>query len=566
MRKKISNQPLNTALKPIPDSSSANTGKQQIVDDFTIKRAMPANGVISNEQKSGVDSPVDNKSMGDSVRGDGAITETLTASPTDEYVSAGGYVWLARYIKALPFYIDDTTRDFGDDLYERMELDPQVSSCIGVLKSGVLAQGIEISPVQDEEQEVPALGYSPGGQPRKRKIKATSTQAQEIADFCRWNMERLERSIHDVSYELLDALAYGNKVAEQVYEYADYNGKLMLCLKALKVKPRRSVSFVVDVYFNVLGIIGLIPGQGAPVIVESIIGEPGQVPNLLPRKKFIAYTNRGPNGDPRGQSDLRVAYNAWWSKMQTLAEYLKYISQFASPSLWGTTAEKSQTYTDPKTGQKVQPEDALLYVMQQFRNGSVGAFPHGVEINALEMEGQGAPFLEAIDLADRQITKSILYQTLATEEGVHQARAASETHQDILGLRILTIKATLAHCLKRDMLMPLLEYNFGIDAANKLCPNIELGKTEHQDFAQDASAIGTLTTSGFLHISQYPEIDRMLGLPPRDIEAQNAELAAEQQTLDPDLLRTDITQQTDKTVARNQAKKTAGRIGSQVDQ
>lgn len=542
--RKGTKQPLDASLKPPSDIEST----------ITIKRPIPANGVKSDEVKSG-----------EIIRGDGAVSQQLSARPTDEYVSAGGYVWLARYIKALPFYIDDTTRDFGDDLYERMMLDPQISSCMNVLKSAVLAEGIELTQIEDEDQEVPTLGGPTAG---KRTIKAASDQSKEIADFCRRNLDNLARPLAEVAWELLDALAVGNKIGEMVYRIAQGGqdaGKL--CLGAIKIKPRRSYSFVVDVYFNVLGIIGLIPGQGAPVIVESIIGEPGQIPNLLPRQKFVVYTNRGEVGDPRGQSDLRPAYNAWWTKMQTWGEYMKYIAQFASPSLWAETAPNAQTYTDPVSGLVQQPEQVLLATLMSLRNGSVVAVPNGAKITPIEMRGEGAPFLQSIDLSDRQITKAILYQTLATEEGQHMARAASETHQDILGLRIRTIKRTLAEVIRRDVLKPLVEYNYGKDAAAELTPTVSLGQTEHQDFAEDAKAVAALVTSGFMHRTQFPETDTMLSLPARDVEAQNAEIEAEEKMIqESGQLAADTAQQTDKTLARQQGKKTAGRVAAEVDQ
>jgi hypothetical protein len=446
-----------------------------------------------------------------------------------------------------------------------MGLDPQISSCVNLLKSAVLAQGIEVVAIKDEDQEVAALGTPINGKSPTRKVKGTSKKAQEIADFCKWNLDRMPRPIHSIVWEMLDSICVGNRLAEQVYDYSTWNNSTKLCLAAIKPKPRRSVSFVVDVYYNVLGIIGLIPGQGAPVLVESIIGEPGQIPNLLPRKKFVVFTNRGESGDPRGQSDLRPAYNSWWMKMQTLGEYLKYIAQFAGPSLWATAPEGASTYVDPITGAVLQPEQVMLTNLLQLRNGSVSCFPYGSEVHALDMKGTGEPFLACIDLCDRQATKSILYQTLATEEGVHQARAASETHQDILGLRVLTIKRNTADIIKRDILKPLVEYNYGLDAAENLTPDVSLGETEQQDQSDVMKAIATLVTAGFMHTSQFAETDRMIGLPERDVEAQNAEIAAEKAALDPALLATDTGQQTDKLLAKQQGKKVVGRLGSEVD-
>jgi hypothetical protein len=538
--RKGTRQPLDASLKPPSD----------ITNVVRLKRALPANERPTNEAKSG-----------EMVRGDGVVSQTLSAKPTDEYVSAGGYVWLARFIKALPFYIDDTTRDFGDDLYERMMLDPQINASINVLKSAVLASGISVQPALDEEGDGSAFGSESS---RRRR---PSSLASEIADFCKRNLDNLARPLHDVLYEMLDALALGNKAAEQVY-YIPESGPDAgrLCLRALKIKPRRSLSFVVDVYFNVIGIIGLIPGQGAPVIVETIIGEPSQVPNLLPRAKFAVFTNRAVDGDPRGTSLIRPAYSVWWLKMQVWAEYLKYLTQFAGPSLIGYTAQNAQTYVDPVSGQTQNPEQVMLATLVQFRNGTAAVFPFGAKVEPLKMEGDGKAFLEAIDLFDRQITKAILYQTLATEEGEHMARAAGETHQDILGLQIRAIKASLIAMLVNDVLRPLVRYNFGDDAAQSMTPTVSLGETEHQDFASDAGAVALLNRAGFLHVSQYAGIDQMLGLPERDLAAQAAQIRSEERAIGAGgELAQAVSEQTDRQLARERGEQVVGRLGVGVN-
>ena len=56
-------------------------------------------------------------------------------------------------VRGLPPYIDDLTRDFGDDLYSRMLVDGQVAACITILKAAILEDGIHLSPAIDEETD-----------------------------------------------------------------------------------------------------------------------------------------------------------------------------------------------------------------------------------------------------------------------------------------------------------------------------------------------------------------------------------------------------------------------------
>jgi len=448
--------------------------------------------------------------------------------PRREYVAGGSLYWTQDVYRSLPFYIDDLTADFGDDLYERMLLDPQVAKCINHLKLAALAQGIHLAPAVDEED------------PRYEL-------AAEITGFCRRNLAGLEIAFDPARtavplywqlWDLLDAIALGNKIAEQVY-YTPQRGPDAgkLCLKALKVKPRRAVALVVDAFLNVIGVLGLIPGQGATALTMTVLGEPDYVPNLLPRSKFAVFSFRPKDGDPRGTSLLRPAYNPWWLKQQTYPEFLKYLATFGTPSVWGETAPDAQesVATDAETGEVlydelgnpryVRPEEAMLAGLIGFRNGSAMAVRHGSTIHVVEAQGNGEAFLNAFALYNREISTGVLNQTLATEEAQHQARASSETHQDVLDMMVGHVKGATATVIRADVLLHLVEYNFGPDAL-ELVPKVMLEKTEPQDFAPNATAVAGLEKSGYLHPSQYRELDAKLGLPARSDEAIEEALEA----------------------------------------
>lgn len=465
-----------------------------------------------------------------------------------EYVAGGGYPFLARYIRSLPHWIDDTTRDFGDDLYERMLMDPQAGSAIRLLKEETLANGVRLEPATQYEQAEWALDepditvdlpfrdragrFRPttpeeeDQEAQNKKLKDEAELAEEIADFCEDNLLNLDRPFVEVLYEMLDAVALGNKVAEQVYKVEkDSEGVPRLHLKALKVKPRRSVAFVVDAFMNVIGVLGLIPGQAYPVLSGGIVAagmDPSQVPNLLPREKFAIFTWGSHGGDPRGTSLLRPVYNPWWLKMQIWGEYAKYLVKFAGPSLIGYTAPGSQPV--PPTDSLgnaipgmplIMPEQAMLNALLNFTNGTAVVFPSGARVEPVNMQGDGSAYRNAIALFDQQITKGILCQTLATEEGRNMARAAAETHQDVLDIVVLHIKALLAAMIYKDILFPLVKYNWGEDVARRLTPRVHLAQIERHNWASNAAAVAALTTSRYLDPSQYPEMDARLGLPRR---------------------------------------------------
>lgn len=440
---------------------------------------------------------------------------TTTVDPRKEYVSGGGYGWLENYRRTLPHYIDDLTRDFGPDLYERMMLDAEVSSAASVVKLAILAQGVKL--VNPKAQDDPQ--YQAG---------------QDMVEFVQRNFDRLDHPFEETLYELLDAMCIGVKIAEKVYELSvegEDKGRLML--ERIKIKSRKTVAILVDQYTNIKGVVGLKPGM-----MNTLGQADGMLINgakisdqikILPREKFIIFSYRPKDGDPRGTSILRPAYNAWWLKTQVWPEYLKYLAQFAGPSLLGFTPEGAENNVlsdqfgnpildEAGESQQATPEQLMLTNLLAFHNGTAAVFPYGAVVQPLEMQGNGEAFRLALDALNQEITKAILYQTLATGEGQFMARAASETHQDVLDLIIRYGKLSLAHIIETDIVRDLIRYNFGEEQARTLAPQVVLPNTEIQDFAQNAAAIGTLMSVDYLADDQMAETDAKLGLKVRDMD------------------------------------------------
>jgi hypothetical protein len=470
-----------------------------------------------------------------SVTGEGLMSKTIEADPRKEYVASGGYLWLNHYLRSLPWYIDDIQRDFGNDIYERMLFDPAVWAAFQTLKSAILREGIQILPVEDlKDPAAPATASLTGKAPRQ-----SSPIAHEIAEFCRRNIAGMARmrSLDSLCYEILDGAAFGNKVGEMILDDAMVDpatGRIVQMLKTIKTKPRTSTAFVVDAYANVVGLLGLIPGQGYPVIVQGLMGKPGDVPNMLPREKFCIFVWQPTNEDPRGNSCLRSAYTPWWFKQQNLGERLKFSVRLATASLAGFTAPDAlpvpqvDAAGNPVIGVDGNPvvvsaQQNMQNALLGLQNGTVGAFPHGAEIEMLESKSEGQVFKIIGDDCDRDINKAILLQTLASGEAQHQARASSETHQDILELPIQYGKKALANMIAWDICRFIITQNYGEEYL-AYCPIVALGDIESHNFAEMAKPLASLGYS--LDVSQFEGIDRELGMPERAQGWQERQQAA----------------------------------------
>lgn len=586
---------------------------------------------------------------------------TTKADPMREYVSGGGWSWYNNAVRTLPWSIDDVTGDLGDDLYEQMLKDPQILSCVNVLKTAILASGVSFVPYQAKSTDpVPPL-------------------AQEMTDFIQRVWDDLETPGDEVLWNMLDSLAFGNKVAELVYIVAyrsnqvevevddtlegddaaqeelddrqeqeraasgrpgpkdleqgatdkvkrpiaalpqptrqaarqgaggaevfgafrylaervfmalnptakpsdmpDPNGgesaatpapasgqmaepdndtdptseqeappqpvevtqkqmvtvsRPYLELRRIKVKERRSTAFIVDPYMNVIGILGLLPGQFNAVMSGSMFVNPTDMPpNVLPRSKFCVMSFRPQNADPRGTSILRAAYNAWWLKRQTWPEYLKYLAQFAAPSVVGFTAPDEEYTTDvddqgiPIDGATITSEQAMLNALMRLKGGSAAVFKNGAEVQPLQMMGDGKAFRDAIELFNTEMTIAILHQKLATMDSTHDSRAAAEVHQDTLQTIIRQGRNAVIRMIRNDIIIPLIRFNFGEEAL-AWAPQATLGVADQVDFVGLANAVAALMKAGYLDPSQMQEIDIKLGLAPRPQASVDQQVAAKQ--------------------------------------
>jgi hypothetical protein len=439
--------------------------------------------------------------------------------------------------RALPHPIDDLSIDYGTDIYEEMLLDPQVAANVAILKASILEDGVNLAPaIEDQDDDRYEL-------------------AVQIRDVARRMFARMTTPLDDVLWNMLDATWAGNKVAEQVFELqrvevgsADSpEKKELLQLKALKPKPRQAVVFVVDAFMNVLGFLGAVPGTLTPPAIGAVL-EPNS-PQILPRDKFAVLSWHPVDGDPRGTSVLRPAYKPWWRKQQLEPEYLRYLTQFASPSVWATPPPDEEGVSDEPTDSIGNPVDAngnpvdsddvdglpdeelskydeLLALLLALKNSSAMVVPPGTEVHFVELQGDGLPFIRSFDQCDAQITKAILTQSLATEEGQHQSRAASQVHQDVLDTLVRQGKRALVRMLSEDILRPWVARNFGDDAGESLVPIPTLGTTESQDQPTLMTAVAGLMRANYFHPSQLPHVDELLGLPVRDLTQAAETLAA----------------------------------------
>ena len=330
----------------------------------------------------------------------------LRASLLEQYVSAASNSHTANTLETLSRSFDDLTDSFGNQIYEEMMLDPQIESDINTLRTFALRGGVTIIPAElpeslkparqaEDDQAVDSVDVDQKAMAEEILSPSTTSEqdlAQEIADFCQANIDDLETPLADVLWDLLEGLVEGHRLAEQSYEIRDDPVTKVPRLYLVRIipKPRESVAFVVDVYRRVIGILAVIPGVSASASPGSMFYEVEKIPNLLPTKKFLRFTARPKNNDPRGRSVLRGVYKSWWMKQQVLKEYLLWLANCASPGLIGFTPDgvseiEEEDEDGVPTGRVISPEVAMTATLVGMKNGSAASFPFGSAVQQLEI-------------------------------------------------------------------------------------------------------------------------------------------------------------------------------------
>lgn len=428
-------------------------------------------------------------------------------NPQEEYLSGNYYGQEVRFLPAAKY--EQCAPEITFETYRQMLHDPEIAADIWLLKYFVLADGLQLTLALD------GVALDADSQ--------EFSQAQEIATFCERNFAGLRKPLEDTLEQMLDAISYGHKVAEITWKDGEGQDSGKLVLDKIAPKPHNVLEFVVDQFNNLLGF----TPKTYTRTTASLTGR-----QILPAEKFLLLTLREEDDDPRGNPGLRPAYNGWNFKQLTWPEYKRWLENCAMPSLIGKTAPKGQSDvqrnpdgTKLTGGKLLSSSEAMLQALLNLKNASAAVVPNGAEVDQIEPTGEGAGFERAINVADGQITKGILFQSLATNEAQFGTRAQSETHMGVLDLLVWYLKGKVGKLLT-GLIERVITYNFGKEAL-RFTPIVAMGDTERRDWATDATAAAALETS--LTDSQWLHITTQLGIPaPAPGERPRREAVVEQ--------------------------------------
>jgi hypothetical protein len=413
-----------------------------------------------------------------------------------EYMAGGSASFPLASQVLLSKSFDDLTRDLGDEVYETMLLDPTVWGAVLALFTGVLNGAPQVLPrVRPEPGENP-----PPGSERARECALSA----EVAAFWRRQLLRQGRSFEETAFEFLMGACFGTKLAEKVFEDGEGEDAGRIVLRRLRFKRHRSWYFLVDPYGNVVAIRGL---------------EVGGPPVDLPPQKCMVFTWMARDGDPRGRSLLRAAYNGWNLKINSWPKLYKYLDRFGTPIVVGTAAADAPPQpeldaSNRPTGRQLTGTEALGQQLARLEGGAWIAIRQGSEIAIYQPTGNGEAFLHSVDIFKHEILEGILTTARALLEAEHGSKVDTEAAHDYLLARLIgMLRKGVSQTYERQLFHHGTELNWGRGVADRHTPELAMGDVEPKDVAK---VVDSFTRAGWRPTSDHlPYIDARAGLPIR---------------------------------------------------
>jgi len=258
---------------------------------------------------------------------------------------------------------DDLVQKKGIKIYRKMYKDDQVKACMAIKRIAIYSKGWRIEPASDKPKD------------------------KQIAAFIEYALtDALIGSFRTVLKRMFTAFGYGFSVSEKI-PYVIKNGEFAgkIAFKKIKTRPPDGFEFKTDDFGDVSQVIQEATGR---ITIE------GQ-----DLKRLVIYSYDSEFGDVWGNSDLRAAYRAWWSK-DIIIRYLNiFIERFGMGILIGKYPR----------GMGKEARDLLQKVLKNISAKTAVDIPSDVEIENLESQSRTQPIhIVVIEHYNKSIARAIL--------------------------------------------------------------------------------------------------------------------------------------------------------------
>jgi hypothetical protein len=346
-------------------------------------------------------------------------------------------------------------------IYDEMEKDSMIQTALTVKKLGVLAAPYKIVPAGDSPRERAKAEFVERAFGRMEGSPETILTGAMDAFAKGWSVQELVWTGDSRTWNggcgALDApaqhdLGLGKHIVTigsprfrddhrplGIFDIPNSTFEAPLFLHSVRPKDPALFGLEVDRFGRITGLRLQLPGEPA---------------KELPRGKFVVFANRGSYLRPKGRSDLDAAHRHWQAKSQLLAAWKLHLERYASPTVLGRF----------QRGVTTDEQSAVLSALTELSQHTAIVFPDEIAISTLGGDKEASQgFLEAIEFHNREIARSILGQTLTTDEGKRVGSLAmGKVHLQVLLLQLEGIRRELADSVMTEQVIrPLVELNFG---------------------------------------------------------------------------------------------------------
>jgi phage gp29-like protein len=224
---------------------------------------------------------------------------------------------------------------------------------------------------------------------------------------------------------------------------------------------------------------------------------------LLPYGAEVEHRFKARSGSPVRAGLMRTI--AWWFlfKHFGIKDWASFAELFGIPFRLGKY--------DPSTGS--DERDALERAVRSLGSDGAGVISKDTEIEIISVATSGSTdvFEKFYEICNREMSLTVLGQTLTSNEGNSGTQALGKVHERV---RLDLVKAdaiALAFTLLRDLVRPWVVFNHGADKL-ALAPKISPQITEPEDLTALADNLDKLQNMGL----ELPEmwVRQKFGVPP----------------------------------------------------
>lgn len=347
------------------------------------------------------------------------LTSKLPDKPKLDTVSSFESVYSVGQTQWWRVNPDQLVRNKGLRIYALMMLDDQVKAVTNFKRDAVVSRGWTLS-FDDQSTLAPK-------------------EQQRRVDLINDILEAYPGSFTDAINSVATGRNYGFSLVEKVFSPVLLSDGEATGVSSLRYRDPSTFEFVTDAYGTLLEFRQRAGGE----LVD------------LDLKDFIYYVHEPQNDPYYGQSDLRAAYRAWYSKDTLIKYWLQFLERFAG----GFAVLQAKEATAPRAG---TAEYAAMQTMLTNLKGAAGVMvPLGMEFK-LEQPPTTAMYQEAITFFDMAIAKSLLVPNLlgVSHTGQTGAYSQSQTQLEAFYWTLAADAKRLESVLNEQLFKPLARYNF----------------------------------------------------------------------------------------------------------